>query len=248
MGQRMNFKIEQVAILQADLIQRQQSFEQRMHTAHERYLDAHTTAMSFLKNLQSKDSEALSVAPLPVDPEAWTIASDDNTRKPKSGDNSVIGIQTSRDWDRQCEIGCDCQCHNQSTFSIPTPLRFILGTLFIGYSGSIIFGSTKCNEKCQRLGRSSLHLTYYFPSWFIAKVILYSYTRIWPTGPSYSLQVSRIRPKSSDVFMAATVGDIDWLCSLFQQGKASPFDVAAEDGQSVLQVRFFEAFRAQLNR
>lgn len=173
---------------------------------------------------------------LPIQADLAEVTTGSST-SPQVAKHNMVCVETSRGWKCQCPVSCNCQCHISSTFGFPTSLRMVLGTLFVGYSGSIIFGSSTCdNKSCRRRKISSLRMTYYFPTWFLANVISFCYRRVFPSGPKCSLQISRIRPKSSDVFLAAIIGDIGWLQSLFKQGLASPFDVAAEDGQSVLQV------------
>jgi len=44
-------------------------------------------------------------------------------------------------------------------------------------------------------------------------------------GWSFQIRTYNVRPYNSDVFMMASIGDVNGLQSLFQRGLASPFDV-----------------------
>ncbi|KAJ6070734.1 ankyrin repeat-containing domain protein [Penicillium canescens] len=220
--QRMNFKIDRVTISQLNFTQSQERVEQQFE-------NLQSTLTSTLKDLTRPKLPA----PSQLEAPRGSGASDEES----SNVDSVVEVETLRVWNSShCPIGCGCTCHKASTFNLPAPLRFGFGALFVGYSGSAMNGVNPCSEKfCCRRGGSAIRATYYFPAWFFANVISFSYTQAFPDGPKISLKISRVRPKSSDVFLAATLGDIGWLQSLFMQRKASPFDVAAEDGQSVLQ-------------
>ena len=229
----MNFNIDRLVIMQTDLSHRQEQFEDFVDTFREQNSGASSNALFPLE----KNPITAESARSPGESSRSLLRIRDGPAISCSSEEKVMSVHTTRIWGSQCPAECRCGCHTGSTYSLPRLLRAALGTLFIGYSGRPMFGNNKCDDDfCQRRNGCSVHVTYYFPAWFMANVISINYARSLPDGPAFALKVSRIRPKSSDVFLAATLGDIGWLQSLFQQGLASPFDVAAEDGQSVLQV------------
>ncbi|MCJ1292557.1 hypothetical protein MMC34_004108 [Xylographa carneopallida] len=71
--------------------------------------------------------------------------------------------------------------------------------------------------------------SYYFPTWLLARVFMGNIT----PAPEMLLRVGNVIPSRSSVFHHAMLGSVDGIKKLFDQGLASPFDVA-ESGSSVL--------------
>lgn len=74
---------------------------------------------------------------------------------------------------KSCNATCMCQCHKTTSLSTPLWMKNFVGLLFIGYAGTPIFRKQTCNERlCQQQSHSILKLNYYFPSWFLHRMII----------------------------------------------------------------------------
>jgi hypothetical protein len=78
------------------------------------------------------------------------------------------------------------------------------------------------------------YITYFFPQWFLARIITFTMTNIPMAGPVASLRVQRTVPGTADHFTYAKSGDVDSLKSLFVNSLASPHDVHFESGITAL--------------
>lgn len=155
----------------------------------------------------------------------------------QAGQKSLgIRVETTLYRQNSCSSGCLCRCHKTYFAKTPKLMEDVIGSLFIGYSNTPM-NRKPCNEKLCRQQRSSLlKVNYYFPSWFMHRMV--SFKNIWNPGEGHriSVRTPRIVPAASDVFLVADHGNLDAMKLLFTQGLASPFDISAETGQSVLQV------------
>lgn len=80
-----------------------------------------------------------------------------------------------------------------------------------------------------------LKLNYYFPQWFIHRVIFFGHQSTTLENHRIHIRISRVIPYNSLVFIAAIDGDVDRMRGLFSAGLASPFDVD-NSGYSPLRV------------
>ena len=116
----------------------------------------------------------------------------------------------------------------------------MLGTLFIGYTGSPT-GGQKCSETtCSANDRSSAFkagIKYYFPSWLITKVLMLSITEV-NAEPTMCLAVRNVIPLNS-LYFATQKGFIEQLKSLFSNRQAQPNDIGGIYGDTSLHVSTF---------
>lgn len=138
---------------------------------------------------------------------------------------------------------CTCKCHQTSRLQPLAWVSQVFGTLFIGYSGTVLpfLGEIKCTEKfCKRSEQAVVKATYYFPDWtpFASRMI--SFRNTWSTLDVSELYVKfpRVVPASSDIFILAQQGNIPGVQRLFMQKKASVFDVNSSEGRSALHVSY----------
>lgn len=147
---------------------------------------------------------------------------------------------------RACQKWCSCVCHKKNYLKISTPLKLILGSLFIGYSGFPV-NTPACNQKsCKRRSIPSLDLTYYFPTWFLTRCIISSLKFIPLAGPELVLRMPRLitwTTPEADLFHLAKAGNTCGIQNLFSEGRVSPFDVTLSLGESALLVSFTPGFR-----
>lgn len=135
---------------------------------------------------------------------------------------------------RTCRAGCPCSCHSQRCSSTPAVLNNLLGRLFVGYAGLPAL-SPKCNkEDCQGSRSSNVSLEYWFPTSFLSKIVRMQLAYHQNVGPSLHLDTLRRIPDNSQCITFALDGNIDGLKLLFNRGLASPRDISATRGYSLL--------------
>lgn len=174
----------------------------------------HRSSAAILQNPSRWDSE-----PDPV--EDWTS----------------IGIRAEVKNLSECSRGCGCSCHLRRRLNTPRILGDLMGTLFIGYSGSPIL-SPRCNyASCRKLRNSSTSVVYQFPRWFVVSWVVEMKAKITAMyGPEVSLRFNRVVDGKSLVFHYADIGDVTKMKQLFEQGRASPSDVRFDSGWTPLHV------------
>lgn len=143
----------------------------------------------------------------------------------------------------KCHGLCKCRCHQKLSFKSPGWMQSVIGHLFVGYYGTpLVLGKWSCNEwHCQRDRKSILNIAYFFPGWFLRRIILIN-SRWSPTyGHVISIKTPRIVGDGTmPVFTISSAGNLIGLQSLFSQGLASPFDANNTDGGTSLVVSRLE--------
>lgn len=136
----------------------------------------------------------------------------------------------------RCEKFCSCNCHRLHHFSTPQMAATMLGWLLVGYSGWPTWG--KCSERlCRRQSIPTIAMAYYFPQWFVGRMIHFVFSVSYMNGPQVSLAAPRVIGGNSDIFTYSIAGNLEGVKSLFDQGLASPFDVCETNGRTPLHVR-----------
>lgn len=134
-----------------------------------------------------------------------------------------------------CKSWCSCCCHAQQSVRFPRVLKTMIGSLFIGYSGIPIL-TAPCNEKmCLKRSSPSMHVSYYFPTWFLSRVLNFTASFNAFKGPQLNLNVPRLVGWMHPLWRLAHSNHVASIQKLFVEGLASPFDVNAY-GQSALHV------------
>lgn len=144
-----------------------------------------------------------------------------------SMENSAPAIRVHASIEKSCTSLCQCNCHQFSVVSTPTWLKGLIGLLFVGYAGIPIPSqkSRPCSENlCSRNKSPLLKVNYYFPSWFLSRMI--ALRDRWTPLDGHSLTVRTPRvTRSYSLFNAVKTGHLAQVQKLFAEGKASPFDV-----------------------
>ncbi|KAH7319189.1 ankyrin repeat-containing domain protein [Rhexocercosporidium sp. MPI-PUGE-AT-0058] len=155
-------------------------------------------------------------------------------------EKDTLCVKVSLPGKRRCSKLCSCQCHSTSHLKTPKLLFNALGGLFLGYTGIPMLNKKRCNRYgCKDSEGAKVQLSYYFPRWLVARMINVVVTNSAQFGPAMTLRVIRVLPDTSPVFTFARKGDIPSMGSFFQQGLASPIDVAAGDGRSALHMALY---------
>ena len=139
-----------------------------------------------------------------------------------------------------CPMPCICVCHKQRVFRSPNTLHHLLGSLFIGYNGSVRLFAGCDTEGCLTRYKKKWQLYYMFPRWMLDMTILF---KIFLQGPEMLIRCLRVRDfDTTPVFQSLARGQLDQVRSLISGGQASVLDVAAQTGGSLLQVSRFCSF------
>lgn len=97
--------------------------------------------------------------------------------------------------------------------------------------------------QCARRLQSSWHVQYSFPRWWIKQRFLPQRAFLATIKPSkIVLEVPRVVDPLSPVFEYALIGNVDGLRKLFGEGKASPSDINAVNGRTLLHVCLLRGF------
>ena len=154
--------------------------------------------------------------------------------------NSLISIRAhipTAKW-HNCLAHCRCACHQERRFTSPFLLHNALGTLFLGYSGYPLNTLEHCTEiGCQARGALKMSINYFFPAWFLTRVLTMSLINTSCNEIQASLKITRVVPLGAEVFRLSRLNDVDGLKRLFSWGLATPNDVMYQAGFNPLYVR-----------
>ena len=157
-------------------------------------------------------------------------------KKAKLASNSYVCIKaTPATSGNSCHGQCYCSCHIRKRARTPASLENLMGNLFVGYTGMPL-SQRICNlPTCQHQQRGfSAQFTYYFPWWFVARALVATISIGLAMGPEFTLRLPHVVPESSPIFQLARSGNVQGLAYLFNNGLASPYDIAGESGATVL--------------
>lgn len=148
---------------------------------------------------------------------------------------------SSRDWQAACLLtACSCKCHERNRISTLGMLDPFFGAAYAGLHGLY---TPACTEtSCSRQWTKSAWLKYYFPSWFLSRMVSLVVSSSPLCGLSVELNFPRLVDRNAEIFSYAAHGDIDGLVGLFRRREASPKDVQFDTGYTALSVRRIDLF------
>ena len=130
---------------------------------------------------------------------------------------------------------CTCQCHQRRTWKSPQWLGYLFGMLFTGYTGMPLL-SPSCNQiRCRHRSEPTVVIQYYFPRWFVHRVLQLSLQLSTQNGLAQTIRIHRVVWRGSDLFRKTHLGDVEGVKSSLASRQGSPFDVT-EAGLTALQV------------
>ena len=137
---------------------------------------------------------------------------------------------------RKCEVWCDCDCHTHARAQTPDMLRSIFGTMFVGYAGLPALTPACTNIKCHRVSQGFLQVNYYFPQWFLARIVSVAMRFQDSKVPSVSMRVLNLRSTYENIFRSSRRNDAGSVEYQLTIGQASVLDVTEDSGHSPLHV------------
>ena len=148
----------------------------------------------------------------------------------------AVGFRTRR-YTATCRPGCPCACHQHKRSSTPAAADCILGQLFVGYSGIPLLVPKCSDRRCHKLRATQIDFEYWFPlGYFWSMICRVHFSYQSSLGPHLQMSTLRRVPDDAQSVEYALAGNIPGLKHLFKQGLASPRDVSATRGYSLLRV------------
>ena len=183
-------------------------------------IDDHASLKGILQGASSKTQQATACTP---------------------GSHAHVGIDVraymSAGLERRCDVYCRCRCHMVYSLKSTPLLKRLLGSLFIGYSGNPFCPTSRCNiTSCQSQVIFAAHVHYYFPAWFLRKVLDVEIISTISQEPKMSLTIRGVQPNSAKVNLLIRNNDVAGIQKLFSCGLARPNDVIQYTQTSLLQV------------
>lgn len=152
------------------------------------------------------------------------------------GDSSLIRKRYPRYRQRRCEGWCGCRCHLPSRVQSPQKFALVAGNLLISFSGFRIW-TRKCNDRaCNRQSIPTIKVMYQFPTWLLQRMLYFAASMSEMNGPELTLSMPRTVSPNAAIFSYAVQGNMKKIQELFTRGVASPYDVALNNGRTVLHV------------
>ena len=162
-------------------------------------------------------------------------------RRPLSLSETAVGqwslrLQSSRKgYHSCCKRGCICRCHRRHTWASSTKLQSYIGHLFIGYTGLPVANS--CDDiRCEPIPETVVEVRYYFPGWFMTRVMEICVQVSRPLGVAQSLRINRVVWADSKLFLATRRGDVPGLKAILSSREGTPYDVAEDNDDTALLV------------
>ena len=134
-----------------------------------------------------------------------------------------------------CTSRCNCVCHASRRYRSPRSFDALLGTLFMGYTGSRIRFAEKCTSSLCK--SRSLKVQYLFPQWFLHDTLA-TLTVATSGAPAFCLNVTRLRAGGPDILRLIKSNDLRSLQLLYSTGSGCPKDIF-HNGQTALHVGRF---------
>ena len=135
--------------------------------------------------------------------------------------NRVNSLPTSVG-QKTCNLDCICVCHRRNRLKSPDILSPVLGSLFVGYKGSL-WSLQECDQPYCR--SHATRITYTFPPWLSTRAISVSMVHSHSENPVLSLRVVRVRPGDANIFTAVFRGTRQHVQRLLEHTEASICDV-----------------------
>ncbi len=155
------------------------------------------------------------------------------SKKAETLDHPMLGVKVRMQSHQRhfCTSRCNCVCHASRPYRSPRSFD-VLGTLFVGYTGSPIMFAKKCTSSF--CNSRSLKVQYLFPQWFLNNTL--ATLMIAASGaPAFCLNITRLRAGGSDVLRFIKSNDVRSLQLRYSTGSGCPRDVF-RNGQTALHV------------
>lgn len=144
----------------------------------------------------------------------------------------------STSYQELCKPSCRCRCHLRQRWKSPPMLDRFLGTVFLGYVGLPIMYPRCDFHACLRQRSFIVSFTYYFPAWFLLRILHIQIRHRQNLGPEQLLRVSRRVSDYSEILKFARKGNVEGIKSVLKDGLGSPFDIGIQSSFSPMNVRY----------
>ena len=158
---------------------------------------------------------------------------------------SVASFSLTKPW--KCQDSCHCSCHTRRRIATPKWVKNVFGALFMNYTGCSIYEPACCKRSCKSHTPRSLEITYYFPSWVIARVLCLVAGTPRMGDPTFGLVLRRSIPFSAEphFFHLAWRGNSREIVSLLESGQVQLNDLEGAHGKTALTVFNLRSHRSR---
>ena len=151
---------------------------------------------------------------------------------------AVLGVKASvMRYEPYQEIPlCGCDRHRPYNLRSPRAFSAFIGLLSI-WCNRYPFQSQKCTKCSVNTHRTFVtHMTYYFPSWFLWRMLDLTLITSSYREPFITLAIRTVHPNSAEIFLLAERNDGSGIQRLLANGSARPNDISEAGGQNALSV------------
>ena len=157
-----------------------------------------------------------------------------------SYDEAIIGVRAHP---INCQLNqnvrrCKCNSSDPKRFRSPQVFDHILGALFVGYWGYPFLQQPICSQ-CSTGATFSGFVNFYFPFWFLKRMLHLKLVLSSFREPFMSLTVRVIVSNDSELFILAGKDDSDGIRHLLDRGGARPNDLDDIYKRNALSVSHF---------
>lgn len=118
--------------------------------------------------------------------------------------------------DSPCGGICICNCHRSSTFVSPKWANGLIGVVMLSWCG--VLGRSICSERnCQRSQSNMLKVFYYFPPWFLSRLVFIQHQFTSTNGLKVLIRTPRVIPTNCRSLHVAVEGDVTTMQLLFRE-------------------------------
>lgn len=236
---RIQLHLEEIQFLSKGVIAGQEAFRSSLDTNHHKQLLQLTEISTKLAGIRLQESQSLeetgeysneqpddqydqdassSTGSLEKSPKAFHHNGSILFDSKQMTAISAVGIRTAQFSRMACKPWCSCICHAQKTLKSPSFMERLVGSLFVGYTGIPRLRS-QCNQQsCHLASPPMIYITYYFPAWFLARMVSLMIASTPLAGPVVSLKTQRAVPGDAEIFLCAKTGNQDRIKFLFEMG------------------------------
>ena len=226
---RMESTIQDVSSAQSQMLQLQSALLKEIRASQERppaYAES-TTKVSLDFSVRTADDPKMT-RKLPQ----LSIQETERTNSPTSLAKTIQNPASSINF---CTAWCSCQCHKRRSLKTARFVENVVGALSVSWSGIPTLAKACDQHACRRRSAPAFNVTYRFPQALVQHIYSLSMSYETMCGADFRVRLPRIVDWTSPVWGPAIDGDVAAMRTLFEQGKASPWDVNPLGG-SILHV------------
>ena len=230
---------QSLSIMQRQLSEQQQQMNQistQNQAILERVLGPETGTTSNLTTGSETSSDTPAQLPQSHEDGSRALFSNRSQHRLSYQRTLVTSFSLTKPW--KCQDSCHCSCHTRRRITTPNWVKNVFGALLMNYTGCLVFEPACCKKSCKSHTPRSIEITYYFPTWVIARVICLIVGTPRMGNPTFGLVLRRSIPFSAEphFFHLAWRGNSEEIASLLESGQVQLNDLEEAHGKTALTV------------